>query len=296
MKTLTYSLFLLILVSILIVVGVIIAALLTLTQSNTAELNYDNTPSISSAPPVKYSDFVTNLFTQDSGEAGKETQDTFSDWQESENIKYTQYTPDTSEVVVSGGTLESPTTEETPSSPDTSTPGFDIWGWLPTTKVSTPRVEEGPSPINIAIKTYANTLGDSIQIFTTQAGDQPKILQEFIEGRGTPGNSEALMSLGESYINLSRELQSIVADDLIPLDVRNRGDNLARSYTVVGEATKHLTNAEPMNDEDTIAAIYDYNAQIDIFAKDYLAFVTIIGAYGVTFTRGEGGDIFMLLR
>jgi len=48
-----------------------------------------------------------------------------------------------------------------------------------------------------------------------------------------------------------------------------------------------------VSDEDLLEEIYRYNNTVDEFAKSYIDFTKIFKLYGIRFTSGEGGDIFM---
>ncbi len=296
-------LFISLLLALLMVLFVIFTALNLKTQNNNITI-YDD--AIQKQNTQNTTQKQTNIYDDQykiTANANKiQDQNTFTDWQNSANIKQGKYVPqintntktqeiifaDTQEQINTEPTYENEN-QYTPESPSDS----DIWDWVPQTTPEKPVQETPKENTEITkIKSYTNTFGTEVKRAVQALGDQPKIMKNFMTNRGTPNNTREMILLSEQYTELGEKLINITNQSDVPQNMKEVGYTLARAYKNVGVATKQLAQKETTDDTKMLEAIYEYNKQIDAFATDFISFANLIGAYGIIFKKGEGGDIF----
>ncbi len=234
----------------------------------------------------------TNVFTANPyNDVSKSTEDDLlTSWQDSNNIKQGDYAPRVSESIDIQDIIDTakpaPSTEDTSQSTTQSPDDSGIWDWVPQTILRKPTSTPQEIPEMAEIKTYVNLYGNTVKEFTRQADNQTKLMEVFIAGRGEEGNTLEIQALAQQYITLSEDLTALP----IPSGFESTAQDLSLAYKGVGEATHNLSLAT--DDTDTLQRLYAYNASVDIFATEFISFANLIGAYSITFTKGEGGDIF----
>lgn len=216
-------------------------------------------------------------------------------WQDSLDIKYDDYTfTDTGDIRVNANTVATINNSEnieTPTDTDTNSLFIDVWNWLPsrdlTNHAKPPEPVTKPSKQEVAMRDYGNVIGSTIKSFTLQASDQPKTMLNFMQDRANKEAAQDLVNLGNMYIELSKDLSLID----MPTNIERVASKFTAAYSKVGDATIDL--AKSTDDDDTLNRVYSYNSVIEDFARSFMKLSNIFGAYGVTFSKGEGGDIFM---
>ncbi len=243
---------------------------------------------------------VTNVFDTDAySDIPRPSGETFlNNWQDSNKIRKDIYKPIiTQETTTSNSTSSviKPTEDiKDTTNIDTtyqapSAESSDIWAWVPQTILREQKeVTDQTSPEKI----YINNYGTKIKKVVKTLGNQPEIMSRFISGRGEVGNKTELLTMAKKYEALGEELLHITANTTATEGIKRQGYELGNAYISVGKATKWLAEQETTNDAEMIEEIYAYNEQIDHFAKEFVSFANLIGAYGIKFEQGEGGDIF----
>ncbi|GEM_PF-6246433 len=275
------------LTSLLILSVCIISALMLAGQylsSNTETPIIESAFIANNSAPQRYNAFQSSTLTN------KTPQNTLPsnklpDWQDSPNIKQAQYVPRVLTDEATSNNDQRTDVEHAPSPPTTNL--IDIWSWLPSAKPSV-KQETKSDPLKDEIHIYGNSFGTLVKKFTSTAGDQVQIMSDFVAGRGKHGNTDALVRLGSQYIELADSLSKLTP----PPGFSSTSEALIRLYKEVGEASLMLAQATT-DDTATVSLIYSYNDVVGEFAQKFITFSSTFGAYGVTFTKGEGGDILM---
>lgn len=216
----------------------------------------------------------------------------FDSWQESNNIKHSDYIPRAiadeklQEVV---DVITADITQEVGTSYD----DYYQWGWKPRPKTPIDSSVPETNSKDSAIIDYGNSLGVEVKTFAATIGDQPKIMSDFIAGRGQPSNKNGLLLLAKRYTDLGTKLTTLGSSGTAPAIIKELGLNLANAYQEVGDATRILAESETTDDASTVESIYTYHKSVDAFAMHFVAFSDMLVAYGAEFKSGEGGDIFM---
>ncbi len=251
------------------------------------ELTYSDVPILNSERATNPNVFINNPKST----VSRSIQKTFTDWQSSAEIKHAKYSPADSSTTPSSQQYSIPKVSQEQSTVITESKsnswGSDIWEWIPKNIKRTNIRPEAEPPELVVIRSFGNAYGSTIKRFTATLGDQPKVMNSFMQGRGTEDNVTDMVSMGQKYIDITETLTNLQA----PAGFESTALSLSNAYKAVGEATIDLSKSG--DDTDTIERIYSYNTVVEDFAKSYLALVNLFGAYGVKFSKGEGGDIFM---
>ncbi len=135
----------------------------------------------------------------------------------------------------------------------------------------------------LALRAYGNELGSSLTSFNISNGNQTDLLDSFLKNRGDTKNLERLT---DNYIQLSKDIEKILA----PAQLETIHPNLVSSYASVGTLLWELTLAE--NDQELMNKMLTYNKASEEVAKSHVALITLFKAYGIVFKSYEGGGIF----
>lgn len=208
-----------------------------------------------------------------------------SNWQDSGAIRHAPYASHTATATTQAVTTSTPETRtNTPPANDSTNDGFDIWGWLPGLRGSS---NAPPATAELAELTVYHTLGNAlggiIKQFAVSVGDQPQILDSFVQDRT---QTLPIQHLATQYTQVASDITTLD----IPTPFYQAIQDLSQSYRAVGE--RLLALSQTTSDSATLREIYAYNAAVDEFAEHFLHVSNLFGAYGVTFSTGEGGDIF----
>jgi hypothetical protein len=165
----------------------------------------------------------------------------------------------------------------------------DIIAWLPgrSTTSTTSTTIKTEASIQTDLRDYGNSVGKLVQNFAISAGDQPKLMSNFVSKRNDTTNIQALITLSEQYIDLSDSISAIQA----PKPIATAGNELALQYKRVGDATAKLSTKR--TDDELLQEIYSYNTVVNDFTRSFLNFSRVLRVYGISFDKGEPGDIFM---
>ncbi len=286
---------LLIITFIILFIGVI-WTVVSLLQNSPEEIRYSDTEIINSSdnqlsPKANVNIFQASSNNEDLVESRpiEQSNNLLNSWQDSGNIKHSDYKKDMrtlkKEPVVE---KEKGVITETTQTTETTQDSHNPWRWLQRTALKPTKELPQENTKILAMRDYGNNYGKKIKLFAITTGDQPKIMNEFIQGRGNPGNTDALLSLAQKYIDLAEELLKIDG----PENIKVFGIALANAYREVGEATIELSKMTS-SDEGAINYIHAYNKSVDNFAREFVALSSVFGAFGIKFNKGEGGDILM---
>jgi len=280
----------LLLLVITIAISVLCIALYIVHKPQESELAYNDTTISNGTDKYPQNVFKPNIKPLKDLEQSSTT-DNFTDWQNSDNIRHL----DTTDTTNNTNTQQTNTTiagkdeyrpVEAQQNQD-NTIASDIWSWVPIIK-NTKQSKMAQESTEIAeMRAFGNSYGSTIKRFTLTLGDQPKVMNGFILGRGKSGNTKEIIELGQKYIEISKDLNKIST----PKGFGSTVEALTKAYALVGESTINLSKAS--DDADTVKRVYSYNEVVEDFAHNYLAMVDLFGAYGIKFNKGEGGDIFM---
>lgn len=296
MTHLKRTLLILIPLAVIVVLAITVIAV-KLTTGNQGDITYKDSVAhgqISMQTPAQSSSnvFTTNPYN-DVPQGTKD--DLLTSWQGSTNIKQGKYIPriaESTEIQDIIDTATHPTPANTPTADNLAQEASDIWSWIPQTILREPEQVKQESLEISTMKTYINEFGTEVKKTINTLGDQPKIMGDFITGRGEVGNADKLKVLGKEYENLGIRLMQMSTDSQVSKDIKDSSYELGNAYKDVGVISQLLANQETTDDTETLKDIYLYNKQVDIFATQFISFANLIGAYGVTFTKGEGGDMF----
>ncbi len=232
--------------------------------------------------------------------------DLFNDWQQSDNIK--QVSDTFAENTSVGNEIGKPPkkvdeqqlvrinnikTVETNPGIDNDLYEEDFWAWIPQININKKeKTMQKTDSEREKLRNFINEYGEKVKKNVRKMNNQPEIMKEFMQNRGKPGNKDRVNELANKYKELSVELEEFVQSESIPANFRDMGLRLSKSYGNVGAAHKMLADRETTSDADMLKVLYEYNSEIDKFAKDFIAFANLVGAYGFMFGQHEGGGIF----
>jgi len=295
MSNLKKALFILIPLAIVVVLFIAFTAL-KLAKKDTETIAYtDSTIQGHSVSRQEFNVFNTNQY--DDLKLGQK-ESPLGNCQDSQNIKQGDYVPritqdaETNEPqdiqnIINSAT-KTTTTEATEQYTQETPEDSGIWGWVPQTILRDPikSTAASESPEVLAIRKYGNEVGTLVKAFTRNAGNQPDKLSALMADYTDNQSSLAVLGLGLEYTELSKDLELLWN----PPELGSTPDKLSQSYHFIGVELLALSKVE--NDTDALTQIYSYNASVDTFAKEFIKLVNLFGAYGIIFTKGEGGDIF----
>ncbi len=270
---------------VLLSAAILIKQMISVTEQESD--TFSNVEVMQTRPVTKY-----NAFVPRESDTPKPQADSLPDWQQTKDTTTQVVVVNNDEPTSPPPTKSMPTTITDEPKEQSILPDYisDLWSWLPTKQPSTSQ-EQTPTPsktpLELAIYDYGNEVGNTIKEFTLKAGDQPQLIQNFVDDRESQQTGDALLQLGQQYITLSESLKVAQA----PIPLVEPVTKLSEGYKKVGEATIALVGK--VSDKDLLDEIYRYNATVDEFAKSYIKFAKIFKLYGIKFNKGEGGDIFM---
>ncbi len=166
--------------------------------------------------------------------------------------------------------------------------GADAYSFIPSGLIATTTLLAKRTPLQEKLYSYGNEVGDTIVSFEHGHPDQPTILKNHIEQQDSPEAIAALKKLGGDLAHVGDTLASM---ELVPTQAAAANTALAEAYRTIG---KKLAAVPDAKGNDTLYdAIVSYNAAAEDFAKKYVALALIFQSYGVTFSPGDGGSIFV---
>jgi hypothetical protein len=179
--------------------------------------------------------------------------------------------------------LAQPVTQAKGTEPaDTSAYSFIPSGLIATTTLAAPR-----SSLQNALYLYGNEVGDAITSFEGLHPNQPSILKNHAEQPQDPGAQAALRALGADFARLGDSIGKIAA----PKQAAAANAALSAAYAQLGS---HLVAVSDASGNDNLYdAIVAYDATADDFAKKFVSLALIFQSYGVTFSPGDGGSVFV---
>lgn len=164
----------------------------------------------------------------------------------------------------------------------------DAYSFIPSGLIATTTLVQTRSRQQDNLYLYGNDIGGTIQSFEYANPNQPAILKNFIEDRTNPDTQTAMKKLGN---DLAAVGDSIGANSLIPTQAKSANQALAAGYRNIG--TKLASIPDAQGDDGLITAIETYNSAAEDFVKKYVALALVFQSYGVVFSPGDGGAIFV---
>lgn len=171
-----------------------------------------------------------------------------------------------------------------PSTADAPTSGaydFIPSGLIATTTLSTTRTSKQDM-----LYIYGNEVGDAITSFEGLHPNQPAVLKNHAEQPGDPDAQAALKALGDDFAHLGDSISGISA----PAQAAAAHKALAAAYKSLGT---RLSDVSRSSGDGLYDAIVAYDAAADDFAKKFVTLALIFQAYGITFSPGDGGSVFV---
>lgn len=163
------------------------------------------------------------------------------------------------------------------------------YSFIPSGLIATTTLATGErSPLQEALYTYGNEVGNIVQSFEAGHPDQPAILKNHIENRTSPQAIAALKRLGEDLVHVGDEIEAMAQT---PPQARSAHTKLVTAYRSIG--TKLAAIPDNTTEDSLYDAIMTYNTAAEGFARDYVSLVSVFQSYAVTFGPNDGGSIFV---
>lgn len=156
-------------------------------------------------------------------------------------------------------------------------------GLIATTTLAKPR-----TTLQDALYLFGNEVGDAIVSFEASHPNQPAILKHHIEQPNDPEARAALKKLGD---DLTRLGDTIGALGEVPEQVAGTHRGVVAAYRDIGTKLAAISTKE--GSDALFDAIVTYNAAAEDFAKKFVSLALIFQSYGVTFSPGDGGSVFV---
>lgn len=169
------------------------------------------------------------------------------------------------------------------SSVDTSAYSFIPSGLIATTTLAKPR-----SALQDALYLYGNEVGDAIVSFEGSHPNQPAILKDHAEQPEKPEAQAALKRLADDIAHVGESIDGI---EPVPAQAKAAHSALVAAYKLLGDRLG--TVSQTHGNDPLFDAIVSYNASADDFAKKFVSLALLFQAYGVTFSPGDGGSVFV---
>lgn len=166
--------------------------------------------------------------------------------------------------------------------------GTDAYAFIPSGLIATTTLMSTRTPLQEKLYLYGNDVGDTIVSFEHSHPDQPAVLKNHIEQQDNPEAIAALKALGNDLAHVG---DSLSAMELVPAQAAAAHRALADAYRSIG--TKLAAVPDAKGNDPLYDAIVSYNAAAEDFAKKYVALALVFQSYGVTFSPGDGGSIFV---
>lgn len=176
----------------------------------------------------------------------------------------------------------------------TSTPAgtsaqIDAYAFIPSGLIATSSLQ---APVRSALQSdlysYGNDVGDAIVAFENQHPNQPQTLTDQFEQPQNPDANAALKKLGNDLAALGASLSAM---ELVPSQAKAAHDKLAAAYVDIG--TKLAAIPDVQGDDARYDAIQTYDRAAESFAKQFVGLALLFQSYGVTFSPGDGGSVFV---
>jgi len=178
---------------------------------------------------------------------------------------------------------------ESPQISSETAPQNDAYAFIPRGLIATSSLQV---PTRTALQNdlynYGNEVGDAIIAFENQHPNQVQILTDQFEQPQNPNANAALKKLGNDFSALGSALSSM---ELIPLQAKTSHDKLAAAYIDIGSKLAAIPDAK--SDDARYDAIQTYDRAAESFVKQFVALALLFESYGVTFSPGDGGSVFV---
>ena len=142
------------------------------------------------------------------------------------------------------------------------------------------------TPTQAALRAYTNELGRAVTTFNRSHANQVTLLDAFVTEYTQEENKEAVRALGESYLQLAADIQTLTP----PEQIRTTHTSMHEGYAAVGTLLSNITQAT--SDEDLIERLLTYNKASEAVAKSHVSLITTLSANGVAFQSHEAGSVF----
>ncbi len=184
--------------------------------------------------------------------------------------------------------LSGPPPKKPLPSPDKT---LDVYAFIPSSIPAYTGVEKESSltPTQVALKSYGNDIGTSIQAYEDRHRDAAQILKNFIEDRGSSVKKEAQKQLGAELVSVGKAMENTQG---VPKEAAAPGMALAKSYQEIGSNLAAVPDNS--RNEDIVAAVTKYNASADRFVQNFIALSLLFQTYDVKFAADDPGSVFVL--
>lgn len=166
--------------------------------------------------------------------------------------------------------------------------GADAYAFIPSGLIATTTLARPRSARENALYAYGNDVGDLITSFENQHPNQPATLKNHMEQKDDPEAIAALKKLGNDLAHLG---DSIDALGIVPKEAASANKSLADAYRSIG--TKLAAVPDARENDALYDAVVTYNSAAEDFVKKYVSLALLFQSYGVTFSPGDGGSIFV---
>lgn len=165
----------------------------------------------------------------------------------------------------------------------------DAYAFIPSGLIATSSLQ-APTRTSLQndLYSYGNDVGDAIVAFETQHPNQPQTLTDQFEQPQNPDANAALKKLGKDLAAVGTSLSAM---ELVPSQAKAAHDKLAAAYIDIG--TKLAAIPDAGSDDARYDAIQTYDRAAESFAKQFVGLALLFQSYGVTFSPGDGGSIFV---
>ncbi len=182
--------------------------------------------------------------------------------------------------------LVKPQGNSTPETQSENSAG--IYSFIPSGLISTAEPTQERDEQQDALFEYGNTVGSVILGFDEGHANMLQVLKDAYQDRGNAEKIRAAMRIGQDYIRLGNELESL---DNIPEAAAGMHRALANAYKTAGQ--KLIEKLQTSSDIEFLAAVNTYNASVDQFQKSFVALVVLFEVAEVQFSQYDPGSVFM---
>jgi len=164
----------------------------------------------------------------------------------------------------------------------------DAYAFIPTALIATTTLVQQRTALQNNLYLYGNDVGGTIQSFEYAHPDQPAVLKNFIEDRTSPDTIAAMKKLGTDLAAIGTTFDGTGP---VPTQAVAAHKALAAAYKDIG--TKLAAIPDAQGDDKLMTAIDTYDSAAESFVKKYVALALVFQSYGVIFSPGDGGAIFI---
>lgn len=166
--------------------------------------------------------------------------------------------------------------------------GLGLYSFIPSGLISVSNSEQERTEAQEALFEYGNNVGSFIRAFDDSHANMLQVLKDAYQDRGNAQKVQAAARIGQDYIHLGEELESM---DAIPAEVGGMHAALAKAYKTAGQNL--IAKLQTKSDQEFLTAVNTYNASVDQFQKSYIALVTLFEVAEVQFSQYDPGSVFM---